>query len=153
MDFFCVDIENDELPNIGKFDLVLSLGNVISHISKKAIPSVLLKIRSCLEINGTFVFDALAIEDSFAEEVYEKDLGIVWNRKLNRQTGEISLKGIFQNFNFTQEFKVWGYAEPEMVRMLKESGFSRIESSTWLDFSSSEKLDSNPICLKYRAQI
>jgi len=53
-DFIAADLEKDDLTWLGSFDLVYSLGNVISHIPKKSLPAVLRKIRSCLEITAYF---------------------------------------------------------------------------------------------------
>jgi len=60
-DFFVADLEKDDMQGLGRFDLAFSLGNVISHIPKKTLPAVLRKIRSCLEIDGIFLFDILLI--------------------------------------------------------------------------------------------
>jgi SAM-dependent methyltransferase len=152
-DFFAADLEKDDLTWLGSFDLVYSLGNVISHIPKKSLPAVLSKIRSCLEIDGIFLFDILAIGDTFPEEVHENDLGIIWRRTLDRGTGEILLRGIFENFGVTQDFRVWGHDREEMRELLKEAGFTRICVSPSLDFSTSGAIAENPVCLRYRAGI
>ena len=152
-DFFAADLEKDDLTWLGSFDLVYSLGNVISHIPKKSLPAVLRKIRSCLEIDGIFLFDILAIGDTFPEEVHEKDLGIIWRRTLDRGTGEILLRGIFENFGVTQDFRVWGHDREEMRELLKEAGFTQICVSPSLDFSTSGATVENPVCLRYRAGI
>ncbi len=145
-DFIAADLEKDDLTWLGSFDLVYSLGNVISHIPKKSLPAVLRKIRSCLEIDGIFLFDILAIGDTFPEEVHEKDLGIIWRRTLDRGTGEILLRGIFENFGVTQDFRVWGHDREEMQELLKEAGFTRIDVSPSLDFSTS-RCNSGKSCL------
>lgn len=150
-DFFAADLEKDDLTWLGSFELVYSLGNVISHIAKKSLPAVLTKIKSCLKIDGIFFFDILAIGDTFPEEVHEKDLGIVWRRSLDRRTGEILLRAFFENFNIAQDFRVWGHTRGEMVRMLEETGFTRIEISPSLDFSTSVTTAKDPVCLRYRA--
>ena len=152
-DFFVADLAKGDLAGFDGYHLVYSLGNVISHIPKRSLPAVLVKIRSCLEFDGIFLFDILAIGDTFPEEVHEKDLGIIWKRSVDRETGEICLKGIFENFGVTQDFRVWGYNREEMVGMLKETGFSRIDVSPGLDFSSLETIVENPVCLRYRARI
>jgi cyclopropane fatty-acyl-phospholipid synthase-like methyltransferase len=152
-DFLAVDLEKDDLAGLGRFDMVYSLGNVISHISEKSLPAVLRKIRSCLENEGIFLFDILAIGDIFPEEVHEKDLGIIWRRTLDRGTGEILLKGIFKNFGMTQDFRVWGHSREGMQELLNEAGFTRIDVSPSLDFSTSGAPAGNPVCLRYRAEI
>jgi SAM-dependent methyltransferase len=152
-DFLAADLEKDDLAGLGSFALVYSLGNVISHIPKKSLPAVLRKIRSCLTIDGIFLFDILAIGDTFPEEVHEKDLGIIWRRTLDRGTGEILLRGIFENFGVTQDFRVWGHTREDMVGKLNEAGFTRIDVSPSLDFSTSGATADNPVCFRYRARI
>ena len=39
-DFLAADLEKSDLAALGRFDLVYSLGNVISHIQKKGLPAV-----------------------------------------------------------------------------------------------------------------
>jgi SAM-dependent methyltransferase len=150
-DFFGADLEKDDLTRLGSFDLVYSLGNVISHIPKKSLPAVLRKIKSCLKIDGIFFFDVLTIGDVFPEEVHECDLGITWLRHLNRSTGEIRLRAIFENFGMTQDFQVWGHTKGEMMGLLKKTGFARIDISPSLDFSTSVATAKDPVCLRYRA--
>jgi hypothetical protein len=104
-------------------------------------------------IDGIFLFDILAIGDTFPEEVHEKDLGIIWRRTLERGTGEIILRGIFENFGVTQEFRVWGHTQGEMRETLTEAGFTRIDVSPSLDFASSITIADNPVCLRYKAGI
>ena len=152
-DFIAADLEKDDLTELGRFNLVYSLGNVISHIPNKSLPAVLNKIRSCLEIDGIFLFDILAIGDTFPEDVQEKDLGIIWRRTLDRGTGEILLRGIFENFGVTQDFRVWGHDREEMRVLLKEAGFTWIDVSPSLDFSISGATADNPVCLRFRAGI
>jgi SAM-dependent methyltransferase len=150
-DFIVADLEKDHLPGPGSFGLAYSLGNVISHISKSSLPAVLRKIRSCLEIEGIFLFDILAIGDTFPEEVHEKDLGIIWKRRLERDTGEICLRGIFENLGVTQDFRVWGYGREEMLKLLTDAGFTRIDTSPSLSFETPGGRTGNPVCLRYRA--
>src|SRR5512136_1710980 len=47
-DFFVADLENHQFSDLGRFDLIYSLGNVISHIPKKPLPALLSRVRSCL---------------------------------------------------------------------------------------------------------
>jgi SAM-dependent methyltransferase len=150
-DFFVADLEKDDLSGLGSFALAYSLGNVISHIAKSSLPAVLRKIRSCLEIEGIFLFDILAIGDMFPEEVHEKDLGIVWKRRLERDTGEILLRGIFENLGVTQDFRVWGYGREDMLKLLTDAGFTGIDTSPSLAFETPAGRTENPVCLRYRA--
>ena len=152
-DFLAADLEKDDLAGLGSFALVYSLGNVISHIPKSSMPAVLRKIKSCLEKDGIFLFDTLVIGDTFPEEVLEMDLGIIWRRSLDRGSGEILLKGIFENLGKTQDFRVWGHEREEMQELLKDAGFTWIDISPSLDFSTSGATADNPVCLRYRAGI
>ncbi|HET6419770.1 MAG TPA: class I SAM-dependent methyltransferase [Geobacteraceae bacterium] len=149
--FFVADLENCEPAAFGRFNLVCGLGNVISHIPKKTLPKVLGKVRSCMEDDGVFLFDALLAGDPFPEEVREKELGIIWKRTLDRATGEIRMTGIFEDFGITQDFLVWGYTREEMLAILMGSGFSKIDVSDSLDFPGRDVHSANPVCLKYRA--
>jgi SAM-dependent methyltransferase len=152
-DFYRADLEKDDLAGFGRFGLVYSLGNVISHIPKKGLPAVLRKIRSSLAIDGIFLFDVLAIGDTFPEEVYEEELGIIWRRSLDLESGEIRLRGIFEKFGVTQDFRVWGHTLEEMRESLAEAGYKRIDISPSLDFLNAVTIADNPVCLRFRAGI
>jgi SAM-dependent methyltransferase len=152
-DFFVADVEKDDLQCLGRFDLVYSLGNVISHIPKSSLPSVLKKIRSCLEREGIFLFDILAIGDTFPEEVHEKDIGIIWKRRLERDTGEILLRGLFENLGVSQDFRVWGYGREDMLKLLTVAGFRGIDVSPSLEFTTSGGRAEDPVCLRFRARV
>jgi SAM-dependent methyltransferase len=151
-DFFVAELEKGNLAGLGRFDLIYSLGNVISHIPKKSLPALLVNIWSCLERDGIFFFDILTIGERFPEEIHEKELGIIWKRRVDRESGEIFLSGKFENFGVTQDFRVWGHTRLEMVGMLKDTGYSRIDVSPSLDFSIPETIEENPVCLRYRAR-
>jgi SAM-dependent methyltransferase len=93
--FYVLDIAHESFADLGRFDLIYGIGNVLPHVDKARAPQVFKKIRTCLDRGGIFLFDVLIIGSEFPEEIREDDLRIVWKRKLNRMTGEISLKGIF----------------------------------------------------------
>jgi SAM-dependent methyltransferase len=152
-DFFAADLEKDDLSGLGRFDLAFSLGNVISHIPKKSLPAVLRKIRSLLEMDGIFLFDVLAIGGCFPEVVHEKDLGIIWKRRLDRDTGEILLRGIFENLGVAQDFRVWGYTREEMQELLRAAGFRGIDASPSLAFTGAGGTAEDPVCLRFRARV
>ncbi len=150
-EFFVVDLEKDDLTRLRKFDLIMCIGNVISHISKKSLPQVLRKIRSCLDNNGIFLFDFLFVGNPFPEEVTEEDLGIVWSRKLDRSSGKITLTGLFKDYGVTAKFELWGYMGEEMLEMIMKAGFAGAELSGRLDFPDRDETDANPVCLRCRA--
>lgn len=135
-EFCVVDIENDDLSVFGKFDLIYSIGNVLSHVNKDRFLDVVSKIRECLALNGLFLFDILTSMKPFREKIMsEKNgLNIMWKRTIDEITGRISMDGIFPDYGYTQHFDVWGYTIEEVVRVLESSGFRDIEISEKLDF-------------------
>ncbi len=149
-EFHVLDVENDDLSSLGSFDLIYSLGNVMSHIRKYRIYHALRKIRECLNKNGIFLFNVLITEPPFQEEIHAKNLKIHWKRMLNRQTGEISMVGNFLEFGITQHFAVWGYYVNEVHEVLQVSGFKQIDLANKLDFSSIGSETKNPISLYFR---
>jgi SAM-dependent methyltransferase len=150
--FLVVDLESEALTSLGRFDLIYSLGNVLSHIRKEVVPEVLGNIRTCLDEDGIFLFDVLHVGVDFPEEVREEDLGIVWKRNLDRKTGMIRLTGIYSYSGFIQDFQVWGYTREQVVKMLTQAGFRDIEASGTLDFSGRSPETENAVCLRYRAK-
>lgn len=152
-EFRVIDIAKDDISSLGKFDLIYSLGNVLSHVRKEHIADVLKKIRGCLNEIGLFLFDILIIGEPFQEEVLENDVNIIWNRRLNNISGKICMKGIFSDFGIIQNFEVWGYEIAEILGLLYNSGFKNVEFSDRLDFSSSGSNTRNPVCLRVRARV
>ena len=152
-EFRALDLEKDDISSLGTFDLVYSIGNVMSHLRKDEMNDALRKIRACLDESGLFLFDVFINATPFREEVHENDLGIIWQRKLNEQTGRITMDGSFLEFGVTQHFQVWSYTVKEISELLKRSGFSDIDFSDQLDFSSSGSEVENPVCLNFRASI
>ena len=149
-DFLVADLETFDIEGLDRFDLIYSLGNVISHIPKETLPDLLSRIRSCLGSGGIFLFDVLNIGDRFHVEVCEEELGITWQRRVDRKSGEILLTGTFEKYGITQEFRVWGYTAAEMEGLLRDVGFRRIDVSPVLDFARPLAAES-PVCLRYRA--
>lgn len=106
--FLVCDIEIDDISPLGLFGFIYSIGNVMSHMAKTAFPSVLEKIRRCLDKGGIFLFDVLTVDLPFQEEIFEKERNIFWRRRLHQQTDMISMDGQFLDFRFSQHFGVWG---------------------------------------------
>lgn len=150
--FFVVDIEKDELPCPEKFDMIYSIGNVFSHVSKERIFEVLLKISACLDKKGILLFDVLINAKPLRKEIYpkENELQIIWKRKIDEKTGRISMDGIFLESGCIQHFDVWGYTVAEITGMLNSLGLINIEFSEKLDFIEKNKTK-NPISLYFRA--
>ena len=105
-EFRALDLEKDDISSLGTFDLVYSIGNVMSHLQKDGMYDALRRIRACLDESGLFLFDVFINATLFREEVYENDLGIIWKRKLDKQTGRITMDGTFLEFRVTQHFQV-----------------------------------------------
>ncbi|MCZ7356676.1 MAG: methyltransferase domain-containing protein [Candidatus Methanoperedens sp.] len=147
-EFEVFDVEIDDFSHLGKFDLVYSIGNVLSHIRKNNILNVLKKIQGCMDENGIFLFDVLINEKPFRRRMLpgKKDIQIIWERKIDAKTGGISMDGTFLEYGFAQHFDVWGYSIEEILAMLKSSGFRNIEFSGKLDFAAKDKTK-NPISL------
>ncbi len=150
--FRVLDIEKDGLFP-GKFDFIYSLGNVLSHVKKDNLPDALLKIKGCLVENGTFLFDVLINARPFQGEICpgKNDIQIIWKRKIDKNTGRMSMDGIFLEYDFVQHFDVWGYTIEEIKDMLDSSGFREIDFSEKLDFTEKVR-NKNPVSLYIRAK-
>lgn len=153
IDFMIIDIEKDEISGSGKFDLVYSIGNVLSHLRKDNLINVLRKIRGCIDDNGIFLFDVLINSRPFLEEILpdKDDNQIIWIRKIDEKTGMIIMDGTFPDFGFKQHFEVWGYTIEEIRGLLKTAGFKEIGFSEKLDFKTKNKTK-NPLSLYFRAK-
>lgn len=152
-EFHVIDLEQDSLVDLGRFDLIYSIGNVLSHLPKSSLSTVLGKIRGCCAPDGIFLFDLLINGPHFPEEVREDELGILWKRRREVASGKIELQGIFTRFGVTQNFQVWGYSREEVVQLLENSGFSSIDFATTLDFPARDRDVASAVCLKFRAHL
>jgi SAM-dependent methyltransferase len=152
-EFVVIDLEKDDITCLGEFDFIYSIGNVMSHVRKDLIGEVFKNVRACLEEKGIFLFDLLMSAAPFRFELFEDDRKITWQRRLDEQTGRISMDGTFQEFGITQHFDVWGYSIEELYRIANLSGFRQVDFSDTLDFSPSRTETKNPACLNFRARI
>lgn len=150
VEFRVLDLGRDSLAPLGRFTLVYSLGNVLSHIPKAGLGDVLAGVRGIVASEGVFLFDALSIEPDVPAEIEERGTNVRWTRTLSRATGEITLEGEFRDQGLRQRFHLWGYTAQEMCRALERAGFSRVEVSRRLDFERSGAREVSA-CLKYRA--
>jgi SAM-dependent methyltransferase len=152
--FYVIDIENDELSGLGKFNFIYSIGNVLSHVNQEHFLEILQKIQGCLDNKGIFLFDILMNEPPFQEEIYpgDNDLQIVWKRKIDEKTGRMSMDGTFLESGFKQHFDVWGYKIDEVIGILNAMGFRIIDFSEKLDFIEKNKTK-NPISLYFRVKL
>jgi SAM-dependent methyltransferase len=151
--FKTLDIEKDDFSTLGEFNLIYSIGNVMSHVRKERIGKTLTGLRSCLESGGTLLFDVFIVGNDFQEEINDEALRIRWKRKLDPKTGYVAMVGKFLEFAFVQHFNVWAYSVDEMSLILRELGFVGIDVSDRLDFSRSGTEAPSPACLNFRASI
>lgn len=149
--FHALDIGRDDLASLGTFDLIYSLGNVISHIDKNRFGDVLERIRKRLDQDGIFLFDVLIKGNPFLEEIREEEHRIFWKRKLDEETDLIRMDGFFEEFDVTCPFEVWGYSVEEVCSIVCQSGFRHVDYSDRLDFSPSGISTTNPFCINFRA--
>lgn len=153
VEFKVLDIDKDEITRLGTFDFIYSIGNVLSHVRKERIGDVFRKIKECLNETGIFIFDLLMKGEPFQEEFRQDDLRIIWKRKLDEQTGMISMDGMFLDFGITQHFTVWGYSLEEICSIVKRSGFTHVDFSDKLDFSTKLRNPENAVFLNFRARL
>ena len=152
-EFQVLDLERDPLLPLGQFDLIYSIGNVLSHLPKTSLAKVLRQISGCCAPAGIVLFDLLIHGPHSPAEVFEEETGILWKRRCAGASGRIELQGIFTRSGVVQNFSVWGYSLDEVLQNLKISGFSTIDIAATLDFSASESDVANAVCLKFRAQL
>jgi SAM-dependent methyltransferase len=132
--FQVLDIENDDIIPLGKFDLIYSIGNVISHLDKYRLYNSLRKVKLCLNSGGTFLFNVYTLQYPFREVIVAKRPRIFWKRQVDQKTGRIYMSGTFLDFGFTELFEVWGYYRYEIDDLLGVLGFRQIDCSNRLDF-------------------
>ena len=152
-EFYVLDLECDSLLPLGRFDLIYSIGNVLSHLPKTSLAKVLRQISGCTAPDGIILFDLLILSPHVPDEVYEEASGILWKRRCEGASGRIELQGIFTRCEVTQNFQVWGYTIAEVVQFLKISGFRTIDYAPTLDFPARENDVARAVCLKFRAQL
>lgn len=152
-EFHVLDLERDPLLPLGQFDLIYSIGNVLSHLPKTSLAKVLRQISCCTAPAGIVLFDLLIHGPHFSTEVEEVGTGILWRRRCDAASGRIELQGIFPRSGVTQNFHVWGYTIAEVLQHLKISGFNAIDYAASLDFSAPESDVASAVCLKFRAQL
>ena len=152
-EFHVLDLECDSLFPLGQFDLIYSIGNVLSHLPKTSLAKVLRQISGCAAPAGIVLFDLLIHGPHSPAEVYEEATGILWKRRCAGASGRIELQGIFTHCGVVQNFQVWGYSIDEVLQNLKISGFSTIDIAATLDFPARGSDVASAVCLKFRAQL
>jgi SAM-dependent methyltransferase len=97
--FFVADIEKDKLPCLEKFDMIYSIGNVFSHVSKDHIFEVLLQImwkRKIDEKTGRISMDGIFLESGCIQHFD------VWGYTVAEITGMLNSLG-FVNIEFSEK--------------------------------------------------
>ncbi len=136
--FAVMDLEETGPRELGHFDLMLSLGNVFSHLSKARLGELLRELRGMLNPAGWLVFNVISSENPFESIVtYYRDGKpiMVWERHLEPQSGRISQAGEFLESRKRFHQHVIGYLRQEVLGMLGQAGFERAETSTSLRFA------------------
>jgi len=132
------DLEEDDLTSHGIQDLVLSLGNTMSHLSRTRLIEIFLSIRRILAPGGVFCFNTLYWSNPTPKSSVENDpsgeVSVIWERKLNEEKGTMLLKGHFVKDGVTQVTEAQCYKAPEVVNLLKLAGFGSVRWSNRLDF-------------------
>jgi len=135
--FEVMDLEESNPRTLGDFDLIISLGNVLSHLSKVRLGTLLGELRSMLTPEGWLVFNVISAERPFERVITYWREGkpiMVWERHLEPRSGRISQTGDFLEASRKFHQHVFGYRKQEMLQMAGQAGFGRAESGTSLDF-------------------
>jgi len=153
--FFVSDLEDDGLAGYGARDLVLGLGNTVSHISRERLLSLFSDVRSTLAEGGAFFFNAIYWANPFQKTVSETGpdgkVNIVWERALSEETGTVSLKGHFIRESSTHVLNVRCYKVPEMVNLLRLAGFNKVSWSNRMDMRGRALKGANTVYYKASA--
>lgn len=136
--FEVADIESERFYIYGIQDLVISLGNTISHLGRHSLIPLFDKVRRNLAPGGMFAFNTIYWAYPFRKNVVERNPGgeinVIWERELKEDKGTVLLKGHFVNESYTQAIEVQCYKIPEIVTMLESAGFGSVKWSNRLDF-------------------
>jgi len=151
--FEVADIEGEQFHKYGIQDLVISLGNTVSHLGRHSLIPLFDKVRRNLAPGGIFTFNTIYWASPFFKNVIERgpddEIYVTWERELKEDKGSVLLKGHFVNESFTQAIEVQCYKIPEIVTMLESAGFGSVRWSNRLDFKGKTYQGANTIY--YRA--
>ena len=135
--FEVMDLEETDPRSLGHFDLVISLGNVLSHLSKGRVRVLLGELQGMLNPDGWLVFNVLSVESPFEKVVTYGREGkpvMIWERHLDQRSGRISQTGDFLEADKKFHQLVFGYRKQEILQMVGQADFSRAEAGTSLAF-------------------
>jgi SAM-dependent methyltransferase len=151
--FEVADIASEQFHKYGIQDLVISLGNTISHLPRHSLIPLFDRVRRNLAPGGMFAFNTIYWSYPFRKNVVERNPGgeinVIWERELREDKGTVLLKGHFVNESYTQTIEVQCYKIPEIVTMLEYAGFGAVKWSNRLDFKGKTYQNANTIY--YRA--
>lgn len=145
VEFHVLDPECDPLFPLGRFDLIYSLGNVLSHLPKTSLAKVLRQMSGCCAPAGIILFDLLIFAPDCPGGDQDGPTGI-FRRRWSGQ-------GIFRRSSTPRNFEVWGYSVAEVLQNLKISGFNTIDYGDALDFIPQDRALDQAVCLNFRAQL
>jgi len=148
--FRVLDLERGAMTDLGRFDLIYSIANVMAHVYKYRLIQVLRKIRECLEPGGILLFDVLVLDPPFRQDIYDRRLNIRWKRRISAPGGKIFMEASLADSGMIQRFDVWGYYLNEICEILQIAGFDRIEYSDRLDFARSRPRPPHAVSLFFR---
>ena len=150
--FEVADIGSERFYIYGIQDLVISLGNTISHLGRHSLIPLFDKVRRNLAPGGSFTFNTLYWASPFLKNVIERnsdgEIYVTWERELKVDKGTVLLKGHFVEESFTQAIEVQCYKIPEIVTMLEYAGFGAVKWSNRLDFKGKTYQGANTIYYK-----
>ncbi len=150
--FACCDLEGEGLASYGIQDLVMSLGNTVSHLARPRLAALFDNVRRALSPGGVFVFNTLYWPSLFQNNVVERDpsgeINVVWERRLCEDKGAIKLTGHFIRESYTENIEVQCYKVPEMLNLLRIAGFGNVRWSDGLDFKGRDLASANTIYYK-----
>jgi len=146
------DLETDPLTAYGVHDLVLCIGNTISHLTRPRIAVLFDSLRRALAPGGVLLFNAVYWANPFQKNVVERDpsgeINVIWERRLNEDKGTVELKGHFIRENYTESIEVQCYKAPELLNLLRLAGFTNVRWSHRLDFQGRSLAGANTIYYK-----
>ncbi len=137
----CFEVMNLETANprsLGHFDMIISLGNVLSHLSKARVGGLLGELNGMLNPESWLVFNVLSSESPFEPVITYRRNGkpvMVWERHLEPQSGHIRQTGDFLESGKKFHQHVFGYRKQEMLQMAGQAGFQRAETGMSLSFA------------------
>ncbi len=140
--FEVMDLETTDPRSLGHFDLIIALGNVLSHLSKARAEALLHELHGMMNAGSWLVFNVLSSESPFETIItYRRDDKpvMIWERHLEPQSGRISQTGRFVEAKKEFHQHVLGYKQQEILQAAGAAGFHRAETGLSLTFQPGVK--------------